>query len=95
MDNQLTPFAGTEIRKVWHNDAWHFSVIDIVGFLTDSKDAKRYWSVLKVRESQLTTICSKLKLTASDGKSRLTDCADTEGVFRILMSVPSPKVINI
>ncbi len=91
MDNQLTPFEGIDIRKIWHNAEWYFSVIDIIGFLTDSKDAKRYWSVLKVREAQLTTVCSMLKLTASDGKNRLTDCANSEGVFRIIMSVPSPK----
>jgi DNA-damage-inducible protein D len=91
MENQLIPFEGEKIRKVWHNDQWYFSVIDIIGTLTSSKDPKRYWSVLKVRESQLTTLCSTLKLTASDGRQRATDCADTEGVFRIIMSVPSPK----
>jgi DNA-damage-inducible protein D len=91
MDNQLTPFEGTEIRKIWHDELWYFSVVDIIRILTDSKDAKRYWSVLKVREPQLTTICSMLKLPASDGRQRLTDCATTEGVFRIIMSVPSPK----
>jgi DNA-damage-inducible protein D len=59
--------------------------------LRDSKDARNYWKVLKNRESQLVTICNQLKLTASDGRQRLTDCANTEGVFRIIMSVPSPK----
>lgn len=91
MESQLIPFQGEEIRKIWHNDQWYFSVIDIIGILTGSKDSKRYWSVLKVRESQLTTLCSTLKLTASDGRQRATDCANTEGVFRIIMSVPSPK----
>jgi DNA-damage-inducible protein D len=57
----------------------------------DSKDAKRYWSVLKVREPQLTTLCSTLKMKATDGRQRLTDCANTDGIFRIIMSVPSPK----
>jgi DNA-damage-inducible protein D len=91
MDNQLTPFEGTNIRKVWYNEQWYFSVVDVIGILTDSKDARNYWKVLKNRESQLVTICNQLKLTASDGRQRLTDCANTEGVFRIIMSVPSPK----
>ena len=91
MDNQLTPFEGTEIRKLWHDEQWYFSVVDVIGVLTDSKDARNYWKVLKSREVQLVTVCNQLKLTASDGRNRLTDCANTEGVFRILMSVPSPK----
>ncbi len=88
---ELTPFEGKDIRKIWHDEQWYFSLIDIIGVLTDSKDAKRYWSVLKTREKQLTTICSSLKMTATDGRQRLTDCANTEGVLRIVMSVPSPK----
>jgi DNA-damage-inducible protein D len=91
MDNQLTPFEGTEIRKLWHDEQWYFSVVDVIGVLTESKDARNYWKVLKNRESQLVTVCNQLKLTASDGRKRLTDCANTEGVFRIIMSVPSPK----
>ena len=91
MDNQLTPFEGNEIRKEWHNEEWYFSVVDVIGVLTDSKDARNYWKVLKNRESQLVTVCNPLKLMASDGRKRLTDCANTEGVFRIIMSVPSPK----
>ncbi len=87
--NKLMPFEGKEIRKIWHEDQWFFSVIDVIGILTESTDPKRYWSVLKVRESQLTTVCSGLKLMATDGKQRLTDCANTEGVLRILMSVPA------
>jgi DNA-damage-inducible protein D len=91
MDNQLAIFEQKEIRRAELNGEMYFSVIDIIEILTDSKDAKRYWSVLKVREPQLTTICSMLKMTATDGRQRLTDCANTEGVFRIMMSVPSPK----
>jgi DNA-damage-inducible protein D len=90
-NSNLIPFEGKEIRKIIHNDEWYFSVIDIIDVLTDSKDAKRYWSVLKVREPQLTTLCSTLKMKATDGRQRLTDCANTDGVFRIIMSVPSPK----
>jgi DNA-damage-inducible protein D len=91
MDNQLTPFEGEKIRKIWHNEDWYFSVVDVIGVLTDSSKPRNYWSDLKRRESQLHDVCVQLKLAASDGKQRVTDCANTEGVFRILMSVPSPK----
>jgi DNA-damage-inducible protein D len=92
MENQnLSIFEGVKIRQIEHNGETYFSVIDVIQVLTDSKDAKRYWSVLKVRDAQLTTLCSSLKLIAQDGRSRLTDCANTEGVFRIIQSIPSPK----
>jgi DNA-damage-inducible protein D len=91
MDNQLTPFEGIEIRKIEHNGEWYFSVIDVIGVLTESVSAKHYWATLKKREIQLVTNCQQLKLPAADGKNYKTDCANTEGVFRILMSVPSPK----
>jgi DNA-damage-inducible protein D len=90
-NNNLIPFEGQTIRKIEHNGEWYFSVVDIIGVLTDSKDARTYWKVLKNREPQLVTICNQLKLAANDGKQRLTDCANTEGVLRIVMSVPSPK----
>ena len=90
-DNQLTPFEGKEIRKVWHNEEWYFSVVDVIEVLTDSPKPKTYWAMMKKRESQPFTNCEPLKLLASDGRKRLTDCANTEGVFRIIMSVPSPK----
>ena len=82
---------GKTIRKAWHNDEWHFSVVDIIEVLTDSPIPRNYWSILKKREPQLHTSCMQLKLTASDGRKRMTDCANTEGVLRIVMSVPSPK----
>jgi DNA-damage-inducible protein D len=91
MENQLTPFEGDKIRKVWHEEQWFFSVVDVIGFLTDSPITRNYWSDLKRRESQLHENCVQLKLASPDGKKRATDCANTEGVFRILMSVPSPK----
>ena len=91
-EQNLIPFEGKEVRKIWYNEEWYFSVIDVIEVLTDSTNPRKYWSVLKLRESQLATICSQLKLNASDGRKRLTDCANLEGVFRILMSVPSPKV---
>lgn len=91
MDNQLTPFEGKEIRKVEHNGEWYFSVIDVIGILTDSSKPSTYWGMLKKREPHLFTICEKVKLKGQDGKSYPSDVANTEGVFRIIMSVPSPK----
>ena len=91
MDNQLTPFEGKDIRKVWHNDDWYFSIVDIIQFLTDSPNPSRYWTNLKSQDKQLYPNTVKLKLVGLDGRARPSDCANTEGVFRILMSVPSPK----
>jgi DNA-damage-inducible protein D len=91
MDNQLTPFEGTEIRKIWHNTEWFFNVVDIIKVLTDSAKPSNYWNMLKKREEQVSTICVKLKFLDLDGKNYPSDAANTEGVFRILMSVPSPK----
>ena len=90
-------FEDRKIRTVWDNDReeWYFSVIDVIDVLTDSLDPKRYWSVLKSRLKkegcEPTTICSTLKMQAADGKMRLTDVADTEQLFRLIQSVPSPK----
>jgi DNA-damage-inducible protein D len=90
-NSNLIPFGGKEIRKIIHNDEWYFSVIDVIEILTDSAIPRNYWSDLKRREPQLHEICVQLKLTASDGRKRLTDCANTKGMFRIIMSIPSPK----
>ncbi len=90
-NNALSPFEGIEIRKVWHNEEWFFSVVDIIGILTDSEKPSQYWHNMKKRDNQLSPICLKLKLVGLDGKARPSDCSNTEGVFRILMSVPSPK----
>ena len=94
----LIPFAhedsfgeDTSIRKLWHNEEWYFSLIDIIQMLTDSPIPRNYWSDLKRRENQLHEICVQLKMLATDSKQRLTDCANTEGILRIIMSVPSPK----
>jgi DNA-damage-inducible protein D len=92
MENlDLIPFDGTAIRKTWHDDQWFFSVVDIIAVLTDSTNPRNYWKVLKNRDKQLVTLCNQLKLPSSDGKNYKTDCSNTEGVLRILMSVPSPK----
>ena len=90
-------FNDSKIRTVWDDkeEKWYFSVVDVVGTLTESADPKRYWSVLKTRlkkeGAEPTTICSTLKMPASDGKMRLTDVADQEQMFRLIQSIPSPK----
>jgi len=95
MDHKLVVFKGQEIRRTLHNNEWWFSVVDVCGALTDSKDAGAYWRKLKqrlkVEGSEVVTICHGLKLPAPDGKQRVTDCANTEGIFRIIQSIPSPK----
>jgi len=97
MENtQISIFNGFRVRKVLHNGEWWFSVIDVVGVLTDTNKPSTYWAMLKSRvyESdgfQLFTICERLKLTSTDGKKYLTDCANTESIFRIIQSIPSPK----
>ena len=91
MDNQLAIFEDNPIRQMEYNGEMYFSVTDIIKILAESTNPRKYWSVLKVREPQLATICSQLKMLSSDGKQRLTDCTNTEGVFRLIMSVPSPK----
>ncbi|MBU1152488.1 Bro-N domain-containing protein [bacterium] len=101
MGNELTPstkiavFRSKEIRKTIHNNEWWFSVVDVCAVLTDSVDSGAYWRKLKQRlkeeGSEVVTFCHGLKLEASDGKKYETDCANTEGIFRIIQSIPSPK----
>ena len=92
---KLAVFKDKHIRRTIHNDEWWFSVIDVVGALTGSPDPGAYWRKLKQRlkkeGSEAVTICHGLKLTAPDGKLRETDCANTEGIFRIIQSIPSSK----
>lgn len=92
---KLVVFKGKGIRRIIHNGEWFFSVVDIVGALTDSPDSGAYWRKLKQRlgeeGSEVVTFCHGLKLTASDGKKYLTDCSNAEGIFRIIQSIPSPK----
>ena len=90
-EQSLIPFEGKEIRKVWYDEQWYFSVVDVIGILTDSEKPSQYWHNMKKRDNQLSPICLKLKLLGQDGKKRPSDCANTEGVFRIIQSVPSPK----
>ena len=102
MNDELPPegkmivFGARKIRRTWHEEQWFFSIVDIIGALTDSNNPRNYWSMLKARELkqsevQLSTLCVQLKLTSSDGKTYKTDCVNTEAAFRIIQSVPSPK----
>ncbi|HGF0427562.1 TPA: Bro-N domain-containing protein [Legionella pneumophila] len=88
-------FKEKKVRRKWHNDEWWFSVVDVCSVLTDSLDAGAYWRKLKQRlikeGSEVVTFCHGLKLLASDGKNYITDCANTEGVLRLIQSIPSPK----
>ncbi len=91
MNNQIAVFEQKKIRHIEYEGEMYFSVVDVIEALTDSPNPRRYWSDLKKREAQLYSICVQLKIEATDGKFYKTDCANTEGVFRIIMSVPSPK----
>lgn len=98
MNNEIKIFEGNQIRSVWDNEKeeWYFSIIDILGVLTESENPRKYWSVLKNRlkkeGNELATTCSQLKLKSpKDGKMYNTDVADMQGIFRIIQSVPSPK----
>ncbi|MEK6847905.1 MAG: Bro-N domain-containing protein [Nanoarchaeota archaeon] len=95
-DTHIAIFNGKAIRRKLVGDKWFFSVIDIVGVLTESADPNDYWYRLKKREQEtsgieLSTFCRQLKLKSGDGKEYETDCADTEGIFRIIQSIPSKK----
>ena len=101
LDNKIQLFENKRIRTAWdeEKEEWYFSVVDVVAVLTDQPDARHastYWAVLKKRlnnegAGQLLTNCKQLKMTASDGRKRLTDVADTEQLLRIIQSIPSPK----
>ena len=90
-------FESKKIRSVWNDteEKWYFSIVDTVEVLTESPNPRKYWSVLKTRlkqeGSELATNCSQLKMLSSDGKFYLTDVADTEQLFRLIQSIPSPK----
>jgi len=104
MSDQLTPdsqgkiivFGAKQIRRIWHDEQWFFSVVDIVAALTDSDNPRNYWNMMKARELkqsevQLSTFCVQLKLTSTDGKSYKTEAVNVESAFRIIQSIPSPK----
>ena len=95
--NAIQLFEGKKVRTIWDNEQekWYMSIIDIIQILTESPNARKYWSVLKTRlnkeGSQLATNCSQLKMQSADGKFYKTDVADTEQLFRLIQSIPSPK----
>ena len=94
---EIQLFNDRRIRTVWDDkeEKWYFSVVDVIGALTDSVDPRNYWKVLKNRllkeGNQTVTNCNQLKLLAADGRMRLTDIADQEQLFRLIQSIPSPK----
>jgi len=97
-DKSLTSialFQEKTVRRVWHDERWYFSVVDVVGILTNSTDPRNYWKVLKSRlkkeGSEVVTNCNHLKMQAADGKFYLTDAADTQVMLRIIQSIPSPN----
>ncbi|WP_455089025.1 BRO family protein [Peptoanaerobacter stomatis] len=98
MNNEIKLFEGNKIRSIWDNEKeeWYFSVVDVVGVLSESKNPRDYWYRVKKRmteeeKGELSTICRQLKMESSDGKKYNTDVADIQGIFRIIQSVPSPK----
>jgi len=92
---KIAVFKGKQIRKTIHGNEWWFSITDVVAALTDSTDTKQYVKKMRQRDPELSsywgTICTPLELIAPDGKKRETNCANTEGIFRIIQSMPSPK----
>ena len=101
MKENLAIFENFRIRRVYGEkaEAWYFSVIDVVGALTDSYNPRDYWFKMKIRVKsedgiELSTICRQLKLQAQDGKMRNTDTANIEGLLRIIQSIPSPKRLD-
>jgi hypothetical protein len=95
--NAIQLFEDKKVRTLWdeEHEKWFISIVDVIAILTDSPNPRKYWSVLKTRlkaeGSQLTTNCSQLKMESADGKFYLTDVADTEQLFRLIQSIPSPK----
>lgn len=93
--NHIVVFQEANIRRTWHNEEWWFAIVDVVGVLTESADVKQYIKKIRSRDSALDanwgTTCTPLAILAPDGKMRETNCANTEGLFRIIQSIPSPK----
>ena len=96
-DTAIKLFNDKQIRTLWDNDQekWVFSIVDVIGALTESPNPRKYWSVLKTRlkaeGSQLATNCSQLKMLSADGKYYKTDIGDTEQLYRLIQSIPFPK----
>lgn len=94
-NSNLIPFEGVLIKKIWYNEQWYFVLVDVIAALTESKDPKQYVEKLRKRDKELDsyirTNCTYVGLKGDTGKTRKYLCANTEGVLRIVMSVPSPK----
>ena len=96
-ETKIVLFQGSGIRRIYHNGEWYFSIIDVVELLTGTSRPRKYWSDLKIKLSEnegfseLSEKIGHLKLKATDGKKYLTDVANTETLFRIIQSIPSPK----
>ncbi|HQI04000.1 MAG TPA: BRO family protein [bacterium] len=93
-EKKMIVFEGKKIRRIWHDEEWYFSVVDVVEVLSNSPTPRQYWGKIKQREFvelELSPIWVQLKLSSSDGKKYSTDCANTRNMFRIIQSIPSPK----
>lgn len=97
-NNSIVLFDQKQVRRHWDEDKelWYFSIVDIIGILTDSSNSQVYWRVLKKRlldegSNETVTKCNTLKMKAKDGKMRITDVVDTETLLRLIQSIPSPK----
>lgn len=96
MSDKLAFFESKQIRRMWYENEWWFVIVDVIGALTNSQRASAYWTAMKARVKsedgfQLSTFCRQLKFASTDGKKYERDCANTEGLFRIIQSIPSPK----
>ncbi len=92
--DKLAIFRSKEIRRIWYQDEWYYSVVDIIAALTDSPTPRQYWGKVKQREFvkiQLSPIWVQLKLPSKDGKSYKTDCVNTKSALRLIQSIPSRK----
>src|SRR5947209_15707123 len=93
---KIIVFGARQIRRAWVDEQWYFSVVDIVGVLTDSAAPAKYWDAMKRREKEasgtdLSTFCRKVRLTGADGKTYSSDAVNTEAAFRIMQSIQSAK----
>jgi len=93
--NKMAVFQEKEIRRIWHQEEWWFAIVDVVEALSETKDVRQYIKKMRSRDPALNakwgTICTPLHMVAPDGKTRATNAANTEGIFRIIQSIPSPK----
>ena len=95
-NNKIILFQEKTIRRIWDKEAWHFAVVDVIAVLTDSTNPAVYWRVMKKRllsegANESVSNCNTFKFAAADGKMRHVDCADTQTMLRLIMSIPSPK----